>query len=114
MLENAENKDSLKFDDKAKANILQKQFASVFTQEKGGDIPELDKRTNMQISNLVITEDMLRSEILSLNINKSCGPDEVHPLLLIELVDSISKPITLLMNKILQYGLPYLQKGCKK
>lgn len=47
---------------------------------------------------------MLRSEILSLNVNKSCGPDEVHPLLLIELVDSISKPITLLMNKTLQYG----------
>ena len=85
MLENSEDKD-----DKDKANILQKQFVSVFTHEQEGNIPELKSRTTERIPNVVITEEMVRNEILSLNVNKSCDPDDVHPLLVIELDDTIS------------------------
>ena len=47
---------------------------------------------------------MVRILILSLNITKSCGPDEIHPLMLKELVDFISKPLALLMNKTVEHG----------
>ena len=39
-----------------------------------------------------------------LDINKSCGPDDIHPRILIELVDSISRPIALMCNKTLEEG----------
>ena len=35
---------------------------------------------------------MVRNEILKLNVNKSCGPEEIHLQILIELVDLVSKP----------------------
>ena len=48
---------------------------------------------------------MVRNEIRGLNINKSCGPDEIHPRLLQELVDIISEPIVCLMNKSMETGV---------
>ena len=47
---------------------------------------------------------MVRKEILSLNINKFCGPDEINPLMLTELVYFIASPLALLMNKTLECG----------
>ena len=46
---------------------------------------------------------MIRSETLKLNVNKSCGPDEMHPQILTELVDVVSKPLGLL-NKTMDKG----------
>ena len=47
---------------------------------------------------------MFRNEILKLNASKSCGPDEIHPQILIELVDLISKRLALLLNKTMDEG----------
>ena len=44
LLEKKNDKTSIKFSDKDKANILQKQFSSVYTQEPEGTIPRLSKR----------------------------------------------------------------------
>ena len=84
-----DNKDpgSTKFEDQDKANILQRQFASVFTREPDIDIPKLDKKKDESISTLFVTDQMVRDGIVKLNVNKSCGPDNVHSRLLIELVD---------------------------
>ena len=53
-------KGSTKFDPK-KANILQKQFASVFTKELNAEVPVLDKITEVNIPNIIITEQMVRN-----------------------------------------------------
>ena len=47
---------------------------------------------------------MIRKAILKLNVNKSCGPDEIHPQILIELVDLVSKPLAFLLNKTMGEG----------
>ena len=47
---------------------------------------------------------MVKREIMQLNLNKSCGPDEIHPLLLIEVADIISKRLGVLMVKTLKDG----------
>ena len=60
LLENDHDKDSTRFDDREKANILQKQFASVFTHEPEGEIPRLEKRTDAHICDLLITEEMVQ------------------------------------------------------
>ena len=47
---------------------------------------------------------MVQYELKKLNINKSCGSDEIHPRLLTELSSYISKPIAFLLNKTIEYG----------
>ena len=45
-----------------------------------------------------------RSEILKLNVNKSCGPDKIHPQILIELVDLVCELLALFLNKTMDEG----------
>ena len=105
MLKDVKNPDTLKFDDVDKANILQDQFSSVFTVEDDSQIPSIPRKTDQKVSNLLITEVMILEEILALNPNKSCGPDDVSPLMLIHLADFIAGPLALLMNKTLHLGI---------
>ena len=57
------------------------------------------KKTEKNLHNINITEEMVRNEILKLNVDKSSEPDEVHPQILIEIVDLVSKPLALFLNK---------------
>ena len=47
---------------------------------------------------------MVLAEILKLNVNKSCGPDDIHAHMLIALAEYVSSPISLLLNKTLTAG----------
>lgn len=104
LLENNLDKDSTRFTDKEKADILQKQFSSVFTDEPNSTIPSLDKKTDVLIENLVITIEMVLTKLKQLKINKSCGPDEIHPRILLELCDFLSAPLAMIFNKTLEQG----------
>ena len=53
LLGNKDDKTSLHFDDKSKADLLQKQFLSVFTKESEDDVPKLTPRTNSSIAKLL-------------------------------------------------------------
>ena len=90
LLQGEKDETPTKFDDKEKTNILQKQFVSVFTKEPNAEVPVLDKKTEVNLPNITITKEMVPNKILILNVNKSCGPDEIHPQILIELVDLVS------------------------
>ena len=85
---------SLKFLDKEKASILQKQFCSVFVKEPAGEVPMIASRVAEDMPNITITEEDVIAEINSINKNKSCGPDEIDVRMLRELLDFMSKPIT--------------------
>ena len=52
-----------------------------------------------------ITEGMVMKKLRKLNANKSCGPDNIHAWLLIELADLIVMPITVLFHMTMQLGL---------
>ena len=41
-----------------------------------------------------------------MNVNKSCGPDDIHPRALKELVDIMSNPIALLLNRTMECVIP--------
>ena len=105
LLEDTRDKSSMKYLDLDKAKILQQQFSSVFTKEPKGSVPRLDERTNNLIEHLQETEEQVKSEINRLNINKCCGPDHIHSRLLKELVNYLSKPIALLINKSINEGM---------
>ena len=102
LLDNENDKGSTKFDDKEKADILQKQFSSVFTSEPKGDVPHLAQRTEAHIKDLKVTAERVKIELLKLNVNKSCGPDEIHPRMLKELSDQIAVPLAFLLNTAME------------
>ena len=95
----------MKYSDEERANILQKQFSSVFVKERYGEIPRLNRRTESSISDLHVASDMVKQEIFNMKVNKSCGPDEVPPRILKELLDSLSAPIALFLDKTLECGV---------
>lgn len=104
LLKLPDDKTSMKFKSKDKADILQNQFCSVFTREPNGGIPEFASRTDKEIE-ISITVEMIKKEIRSINVNKSIGPDEIHPKMLKELVDHISEPLWIIMEKSLNKGV---------
>ena len=104
LLSDPKDKDSIKFDDADKANILLNQFSSVFTKEPEGEIPRIGQRTDKKIPDITITSEMVKDALKKININKSCGPDNLHPRLLLELADMIAVPVTILFNETLKNG----------
>ena len=99
LLENPNDKSSIKVDDKDIANILQQQFVSTYTDEPDGDLPEFETRTMKTISTVEVSSDKVRRKILQLDDNKACGPDDINPRLLKEIVDYITIPLTTIINK---------------
>ena len=67
-------------------------------------MPLLPRRTEALIRNLQITADVMMKELLSLGPNKSVGPDQIHPRILIELANIISEPIAFLFNMTIERG----------
>ena len=104
LLSDPKDSSSMKFDENEKANILLSQFSSVFTREPEGEIPRIKPRTNSKIPDLIITVTMVLEALKNINANKSCGPDNLHPRLLLELADNIALPVTILFNATLKDG----------
>ena len=94
----------MKTENSEKAEILQHQFSSVFTNEPEGDLPYFQPRCNKTIDQITITEADVRKEIKNLDKNKSPGPDGIHPRLLKELVDLVYKSIASIMNMSMTNG----------
>ena len=104
LLSNPKDSNSMKFDETEKANLLLSQFSSVFTREPEGEIPRIAQRTTAKIPDLIITVEMVLDALKKINVNKSCGPDNLHPRLLLELADIIALPVTILFNATLKDG----------
>ena len=104
LLKDVDDPDSLQFDDAEKARILQEQFCSVFVREPDGEIPVLERRTDVMMPEISITREDVIDEIKSINKDKSCGPDEIDIKMLQELIDYVADPITNLLKKSVDQG----------
>ena len=88
-----------------KANLLNEFFSSVFTREDMSNIPAFPKKDlEEEMSNLEITEEMVKKKLQKLKPNKSGELDGISPRVLIEATDPILTPITIIMNKSLREG----------
>ena len=86
---------SLTNNDKEKAEIWSDIFSSVFTKEDLENIPIMLPRTYTQeISRVEVTEDEVKKELSRLKIDKSPGPDYIHPKILQATADTLARPIT--------------------
>ncbi|CAJ0952458.1 unnamed protein product [Ranitomeya imitator] len=84
-------------DDEEKANILNTFFSTVFTVENEmlGEIPRNNENPILRVTNL--TQEEVRNRLNKIKIDKSPGPDGIHPRVLRELtysqIENISKQV---------------------
>ena len=111
-------------DAKGKANILNKQYASVFTEEDTGELPDLGPSPFPKMDNPTITQSGVEKLLHNLNPNKAAGPDKLSPRFLKEVSKELSPLYTLLFQKSVDEGqvptqwrtadvLPIFKKGEK-
>jgi len=91
-------------DDKIIAEEFNRHFISVFTQEND-QIPEPVFRAESEIEDTDINAEIITKLIQEINPNKSQGPDNIHPRLIKECKDSISKHLTHIFRKSLDEGI---------
>ena len=94
-------------DDKAKANIFNCYFHSVFTREDMSSFDVLEKST-VYHSPIISTVEFSPSDVCvylqSLDVSKACGPDLIPAFLLKHSADVICHPLSYLFNMSMSTG----------
>ena len=92
--------------DDVKATILQNFFSSVYTVESDNDFDTLPSRMDVHVdrTTFTVTEDDIYKKLIQLKIDKSPGPDLIHPRVLYETRNVIARPLFLIFRKSLEFG----------
>ena len=88
-----------------KAEILNKYFASVFTQDTGSSPPELGPSPYPDLELLETTVEEVSTLLKQIDAFKTTGPDGIPPKLLKEMAYELSPSMTLLFNASLKQGI---------
>ena len=111
--------------DHEKTQVLNKFFTSVFTKEDLTNILSIDSQEGIkELDTFQITEEEVQKKLNKLKPSKSPGPDGLHPRLLKELAPSLSHPLSILFQSLLNEGVfprdwlvahvsPIYKKGAK-
>jgi hypothetical protein len=91
-------------DAKGKAEILNKQYTSVFTHENTTNLPDLGPSPYPTMSPITVTAPGVHKLLCGLNPNKASGPDSIPPRLLKELALPLAPMLTAIFNKSLTSG----------
>jgi len=95
---------SLTESDKEKADVLNNYFTSVFTKENTHNMPIFKPNIDKCLYDFKISHIDMNNALKSLKINKSPAPDGIHPRILRELADVLSKPLSDFFNRSLKKG----------
>jgi ribonuclease P/MRP protein subunit RPP40 len=99
---------ALVIDDQDGADLLNKYFSSVFTQEDLTNVPEpkimFQGRSEQKLTELRVSTKEVLIKLEKLKVDKSPGGDNIHPKLLFELKLVLAEPIAKLFNKSLSTG----------
>ena len=83
---------------KDKAQALNRQFKSVFTEDDGL-VPDVGHSPYSSISSLTIDVDGVKKQLTGLNVSKAGGPDNVLPRILSVLADELSPVLTYIFQQ---------------
>ena len=91
--------------DQERAKILNKYFASVFTEEETKSIPSFEDRNFIDpLEDTLISPEIIVKSINMIKAGKSQGPDLIHPRLLKETSNCIALPLSKLFRQSLDEG----------
>ena len=89
---------------KDKADILGRQYESVYTQEDVSSIPEPAGEPYSPMKEIDISTEGVAKLLRKVNPNKASGPDSIPARILKELADDIAPLLTTIFNKSLEQG----------
>ena len=84
--------------DKEICNILARYFNSVYTPESNDEMPEMKEMYTNEIKNIILSREDIQTRLEKLNVNKSCGPDSMHPFVLQKTAIETSKPLEIIFR----------------
>lgn len=87
-----------------RACCFNSQFYSVFTRDNG-ILPDFPLQTTNELSDVVVSSDMVRSILKKLPNKTSCGPDNIPSIVLKNLADHINEPLAQIFRKSLNDGV---------
>ena len=92
----------LLFNDKDKANLLNKYFCSISTVDDNNiDPPNIPNRTEATLTHLNIREEDVKDILKSLKIGKASGDDSISHQMLRGTADTVCKPLLIIFKKSL-------------
>ena len=91
-------------DSQSKADILLKQFSSVFTRSTSSVMPPTTHRVPQGISNITVTIEGTEKLLKNINVTKAVGPDNIPNRVLRECAHELAPIITLLFQRSLDTG----------
>ena len=95
----ASDKKTLTSSGSEKANVLADFFSSVFTEEDDLVMPELDINPDIpKLDILNISAETIKKKLDNLKIDKSPGPDNIHPRILREISNILSEPLSIIYS----------------
>ena len=90
-------------DDESKANQFQNYFGGVYTKDTDEEMPNFDERKYDEVlSNIKITKELILNKLKKIKINKSPGPDQIHPRVLNEISNEICTPLQIIFQVSLE------------
>ena len=96
---------------KEKADVLNAQFQSVFSEGRSYTDEEFQEKCPMKeidcdlLSNISISEEGIRKLLLKLNPHKACGPDQISPRVLKELASEVAPVLAIIYQSSLTSGV---------
>ena len=88
-----------------KANSINNYFTSVSNIDSEPDLPDVPPLALCELSGIVINEQEVYDQFQILNISKPAGPDNLPPKFLKAVFQSLVKPLTILFQKSLNFGV---------
>ena len=89
-------------DTKRKAEILNQQFSSVFTQEPSENLPDLGISPHEDMNPITITEPGVIKLMKNLKEHKATGPDNIPAKILKEAAENLAPALTLIFQASLE------------
>ena len=89
---------------KEKAQILIKQFSSVFTREKVETMPETHRKIQQAIPKLNITQEGVGKLLRNINPSKASGPDNIPNRVLKQCADQLAPALTIIFQRSIDHG----------